>query len=870
MKSHKISRISRSLHIALTAFAAIAAFSACSDDGDSVVPNTPTTPTCKGDDECTPPNVCRMGKCVIVDPDKPDPDKPDIPNPDNPIPGQPHWDDSDSDGDTIIDYFDRCDVDTDHDTTPDCLDKDSDGDTIPDEIEAGVTASGVPVDSDYDLIYDFLDSDSDDNGIPDSIEAGFDPTHPIDSDGDTIPDYADADNDDDGALDILEIPGLNALPGTNAEHPGRKCGTVWCPPGTPQAPWDSDNDTLPDYMDTDSDNDTIPDDLEGDADSDNDGILDRYDEDSDNDGTPDKDERDPDGSLTTSKDANGKTVYCFQSADCDGDALLDQFEVTCNGVSGRMNPDVDEDGYPDGAEYVAAQYAITHGLLNGTKLSSVEDLVCNPNLGVKDVFEFYFELPYGGSSKNDDLLFSPSIKKLDLVFNVDTTGSMEVAINNIKTNIGNIILRVKNMVEDSGFALTNFDDFPIGDCRLPGEKLITDNNGNPIGLYTVYSECGVASYGDLPFRLLGAVSTDDNTVTNYTRNPLFTIRHGADGPESGAESLYQIATGAGVSWNGGTVSNQWYAVDYNAVQKKTVSWKAGSVAPRNNAPGTWGGVDFRHNSLPVVIHTTDVYSHDKADGIYISSYPENFTYTSTVIDPHYTKDLIPELKSKGIRVITLTAPSGDGDYYADDAHQMTIWARESNAIVPVCAFDDACGPKKCCLGTKVADPILIDGEQKCVLTYQTAMSDVSTTLVKGVDALVKYGTYEVSTRLRGEPIEGTNIDTSCFIKQVVATTYVPPPYDPEKSCNPVAIPTAVKGASYNNGFKNFAPGTSSITRKGAELHFTVIAQNDNCVAPKNEAQVFTAYIDVYDPTTGVSFGERKVSIIVPVSGALVN
>ena len=870
MKSRKISRkISRSLHITLTAFAAIAAFSACADVDDAINNQVPTTPACKGDDECTPPNVCRMGKCVIVSTDPSDPNDPNNPtdpnDPTKPNPG-PQWDDSDSDGDTIIDYYDRCDTDTDNDTTPDCRDLDSDGDTIPDATEAGATASGIPVDSDFDLIYDFLDSDSDDNGIPDSFEAGFDPTHPVDTDGDTLPDYADADNDDDGAIDSLEIPGLIALPGTNAQHPGRKCGTVWCPPGTPQSPWDSDNDTLPDYMDTDSDNDTIPDDIEGEADSDNDGILDRYDEDSDNDGTPDKDERNPDGTLTTAKDANGKTIYCFQTADCDGDALLDQFEVTCNGVSGRMNPDVDEDGYPDGAEYVAAQYAMVHGLLNGSKISSIEDLVCNPNLGVKDVFEFYFELPYGGTAKDDDLLFSPSIKKLDLVFNVDTTGSMEVAINNIKTNIGNIIMRVRSMVEDSGFALTNFDDFPIGDCKLPGEYLI---NGS--GPYTVYSECGVASYGDLPFRLLGAVSTNDNTVTNYTKNPLFTIRHGADGAESGAESLYQIATGKGVSWNAGTVASQWYAVDSGIVQKKTVSWNAGSIAPRNNAPGTWGGVDFRQNSLPVVIHTTDVYSHDTADNTYLTSfYPENLTYTSTVNDPHYTKDLVPELKSKGIRVITLSAPSADGDYYADELSQMTIWSRESNAIVPACAFEDACGPNKCCLGTNTADPILINGEYKCVLTYQTAMSDVSTTLVKGVDALVKYGTYEVATRLRGEPIEGTNIDTSCFIKQVVATTYVPPPYDPEKSCNPTAIPTSVKGSNYNNGFKNFAPGTSSVTRKGAELHFTVIAQNDNCVAPKNEAQVFTAYIDVYDPTTGVSFGERKVSIIVPVSGALVN
>ena len=79
----------------------------------------------------------------------------------------------------------------------------------------------------------------------------------------------------------------------------------------------------------------------------------------------------------------------------------------------------------------------------------------------------------------------------------------------------------------------------------------------------------------------------------------------------------------------------------------------------------------------------------------------------------------------------------------------------------------------------------------------------------------------------------------------------------------MAIPTKVADSSYENGFENFAPGTSNASKKGAELHFTVIAQNDNCVAQTADAQFFTAYIEVYDPTTGVSFGERKVSIIVP-------
>lgn len=78
----------------------------------------------------------------------------------------------DSDGDTISDYYDRCDVDTDGDGTPDCRDFDSDGDTIPDFIEAGKNRDmfDEPWDSDDDTIPDFLSKDSDGNGIPDMYE----------------------------------------------------------------------------------------------------------------------------------------------------------------------------------------------------------------------------------------------------------------------------------------------------------------------------------------------------------------------------------------------------------------------------------------------------------------------------------------------------------------------------------------------------------------------------------------------------------------------------------------------------------------------------------------------------------------------------
>lgn len=139
---------------------------------------------------------------------------------------------------------------------------------------------------------------------------------------------------------------------------------------------------------------------------------------------------------------------------------------------------------------------------------------------------------------------------------------------------------------------------------------------------------------------------------------------------------------------------------------------------------------------------------------------------------------------------------------------------------------------------------------------------MSETLIDGIDALVKYGTYEVSTSIRGEAI-GNGKNTSCFIDYIEATGYEAPPAEPEKSCNPTATPAKIKATGYNDGFKNFATGTSSADKEGAKLKFKVHAKNDGCYVPGTETKVFTAYIDVYNPTTGLLFDTQQVAIVVP-------
>jgi len=182
-------------------------------------------------------------------------------------------------------------ADTDKDSIPDALDLDDDNDGIPDSLENAHAVSNF--DSDDDLIPDSLDLDSDNDGIPDIIEAGgLDPNQdgfvPVDINGylildpapvdgwdqsvgagftdhdqDGIPDWIDLDSDNDGIYDIRESGGTdNNFDGRVdiASFPMPDFG--WQTGSRLPNPTDSDNDTIPNYIDLDSDNDGIPDIIE--------------------------------------------------------------------------------------------------------------------------------------------------------------------------------------------------------------------------------------------------------------------------------------------------------------------------------------------------------------------------------------------------------------------------------------------------------------------------------------------------------------------------------------------------------------------------------------------------------------------------------
>ncbi len=257
--------------------------------------------------------------------------------------------------------------------------------------------------------------------------------------------------------------------------------------------------------------------------------------------------------------------------------------------------------------------------------------------------------------------------------------------------------------------------------------------------------------------------------------------------------------------------------------------------------------------MPIILHITDAPSHTHTEYL-----------AAGISNPHSRDQAISALQALGARVITVN--SGSGDSYG----HLTDISVSTGANLPVCAFKDInnqwrCGANQCCTncstGTCTAQAPS-GGMCKLVYTISGNGTGLGPAIVDGVDGIVKYSTFNVYTTWRRDPAN-TTFDTSCFIKRVVAHQYLPPPQEPEASCNPVATPASFNGAPYNNGFANFAAGTSSSSRPGARLVFDVVAENINCAPPSTETRTYLVYIDVVDQITGTVLDTQVAFILVP-------
>lgn len=199
-------------------------------------------------------------------------------------------------------------------------------------------------------------------------------------------------------------------------------------------------------------------------------------------------------------------------------------------------------------------------------------------------------LPFGGPSVEVPLEIMADLSQLDVVFSIDTTGSFGGEIDALQRDVLTVVApRLQARVADVAFAVTRFEDMPV-------------------------EPFGVAS--DRPFTLVRAMTTSSALLASAVASLDAPLGNGFDGPESGAEALYQIATGDGLSP---------YVPAYG---------------PSRIAGGAGrGGVGFRDGSMRVVVHVTDADIHAPAD------------YGTAVRGAHSLAQAISALRATNVAVI---------------------------------------------------------------------------------------------------------------------------------------------------------------------------------------------------------------------------
>ncbi len=434
----------------------------------------------------------------------------------------------DSDGDTIPDeYEDRVlSIDTDGDGTPDYLDLDSDDDGIPDAIE-GQRPFDEPFDSDADGTYDFRDLDSDGNGVPDALEDGED------LDGDGRPSSGDDDDDGDELADVLELDGILS------------------------PPRDLDADGLFDFQDPDTDGDWVSDREEAGADTDRDGTLDRVDLDSDDDGVPDVDEVGDRDLSSRAVDTDLDGVADYRDPDSDADGISDRLE-TEHGTD-RTSDDTDGDGASDLIEIGAGTDPL--------------DSMDHPR--ARGDFVFVMPPERDGAPVRDVLDFATDLRRGDVYFLMDTTGSMDEEIATLRADLERTILpAIRAQLPEAWVGLGRYDDYP------------TD---------------GYGGRGDVPYAHLLSMTDDTDAVIAAVAT--LRTHFGDDRPESAGPAMFAAITGSQLDWPEPDPGDAQH--DAHPVPALPASCEA---------EGAFGHPCFRPDAVPVFVNITDAPMHEGPDG----------------------------------------------------------------------------------------------------------------------------------------------------------------------------------------------------------------------------------------------------------------
>ncbi len=395
--------------------------------------------------------------------------------------------------------------------------------------------------------------------------------------------------------------------------------------------------------------------------------------------------------------------------------------------------------------------------------------------------DFFFEEPYLGtpSPEEDVLKFTTQINQVDVVFAMDTTGSMSGARNGLRDAIKTTLIpELKKQIPSVGIGIAGYDDYPYSGYGY----------ANWSG-----TECAASPVrGDLPVYVLQRITTDATAAANAADG--LRLCAGADGPESQVPAMFHILTGDELTWPGGSVKK---------------------YTPK---PGFSGGMDFRPGAVPVVVNITDANWHNGVGATYSFSAP-----TMAQLAAAFTK-----AGAKFVALNTTSSPDADSNKLSDD----------TNSKVPPSAFDGpgkpaGCGAGQCCTGSGGAGVAPVGGLCRLNFRVTASTSGVGTSVVTAIKAIASGSVYDLLPEVANDPANPDGVDAvSAFMDRLEAVA----PGDPGAPAECAGTPRKSEPS------KTYNDMIGGITAGKQVACFKVIPKKNTSVMPKATAQFFNAKI----------------------------
>jgi hypothetical protein len=405
------------------------------------------------------------------------------------------------------------------------------------------------------------------------------------------------------------------------------------------------------------------------------------------------------------------------------------------------------------------------------------------------------ELPFGAEPAFYRIDGEAALGVLDLHLSIDTTASIGAEIDELRRSLGREILPgLRDRVPDVSVGVSRFEDFPAP----------------PFGTEGVTNRVRA----DTPFELLSPITSDIRSAESAVV-ALGALGFGGDIQESGAEALWQIATGEGYEHGRKTLIEPF-------------------EARAEVGGGVIGGVGFREGALHVVLHVTDAPTQTP------ETYGNKFPGTH---DLDQAADALNAISARVVSIVSGACEARDDD--CDETHHASARAELEQLAIATSASTAADGDT-CPHGLQGEDIPARDGRCPLVFDVSDEGEGLPETLVTAIVTLVEGIRFARVTAIAADdPLRLVERITPLAARRNGESS-------PEiADLLPSGVPDGV-------------PDTFVDARAGAPLEFEVSLRNSR-LAPRDVPQSFRIVLRILGDD--LILEERTLRVVVP-AGAL--